>query len=197
MDAKEQLNTLYVLAQTEFAPQQHVIHKPNMKGTGQALKIQLRLTPKWVQTDDGGFFDREANKNGGLFLELAPQGPKDTNNNPTFLWKDQDKLLRAKLGMADIIGLLAAIRQYRVANMAVPSYLQNKSNPQADQVSLFHKYKQGSTVITYTFGEEQSVLRISKGKDQARSIALNLGEELILERMLNLALTAYLKVGKR
>lgn len=197
MDAKEQLSTLYTLALTEFAPQQHVIHKPNMKGTGQALKIQLRLAPKWVETADGGFFDKAANKDGGLFLEVVPQGPKDANNNPTFLWKETDKVIRAKLGMADIIGLLAAMREYRICRADVPAYLQNKSNPQPNQVSLFHKYKQGSTVISYTFEDSQSILRISKGKDLARSISLTLGEELIFQRLLDLALTAYLKVGKR
>ena len=197
MDAKEQLNTLYTLALTEFAPQQHVIHKPTKNGTGQALKIQLRLAPKWVSTADGGFFDKAANKDGGLFLELVPQGPKDENDNATFLWKEPDKILRAKLGMADIIGLLAAIREYRIGRADVPEYLRNKQSPQANQVSLFHKFGGGSTIITYTFDEQQSVLRISKGKDQARSIALTLGEELILERMLDLSLTAYLKVGKR
>lgn len=196
MDAKTQLTELHVLALTEFAPQQHVIHKPTMKGTGQALKIQLRMAPKWVPTADGGFFDKEANKAGGLFLELAPQGPM-VNGNATFNWKDQSKLIRCKLGMADIIGLLAAIREYRVCRADVPSYLRSKSDPQPNAVSLFHKFAGSSTAITYTFGEESSILRISKSKDLARSISLHVGEELILQRMLDLALTAYLKVGKR
>lgn len=196
MDAKTQLAELHTLALTDFAPQQHVIHKPNMKGTGQALKIQLRLAPKWVATADGGFFDREANKAGGLFIELAPQGPK-VDNNATFLWQDPAQLIRAKLGMADIIGLLAAIREYRTCRADVPEYLRSKSDPKPNEVSLFHKFGTSSTAITYTFQEASSILRVSKSKDLARSISINLGEELIVQRMLDLALTAYLKVGKR
>ena len=80
---------------------------------------------------------------------------------------------------------------------SVPSYLQDKNSPKENQVSLFHKYNNGSTIISYTFDDAQSVLRISKGKDQARSISLTLGEEVIFEKFLNMALEAYLKVGKR
>lgn len=197
MDAKTQLNELHVLALTEFAPQQHVIHKPTMKGSGQALKIQLRLSPKWVETTDGGYFDKQANKDGGLFLEIAPQGPvKD--GFATFLWREPDQVLRCKLGMADIIGLLAAIREYRIGRADVPKYLQDRNNGQPNQVSFFHKTPGGgSTIISYTFDEQQSILRISKGKDKARSIAINLGEELILQELLQQSLRAYLKVGKR
>lgn len=195
---QELLEQIAVLVGTSFAPQQHVIHKPTLKGTGQALKIQLRLHPKWVEGKDGGagFFDRKANKEGGLFLEIAPQGPKDENGYPTFLWRDADKILRAKLGIPDITGLLVAIREYRHLNRNVPPYLQGK-NGQANAVSLFHKFEKGSTIITYTFDEYQSILRISKGKDLARSISLSLSEEKILEHMLEMALDAFLRVGKR
>jgi hypothetical protein len=197
MDPKAMLAAIYIQLATEFEPQHHVIHKPNMKGTGQALKIQLRLAPKWVATeDDKGYFDAAANKQGGLFLEIAPQGPK-VGDNPTFLWKDEDKLIRCKLGIPDITGLLAAMREYRIGRADVPAYLQDRKNPQPNQVSLFHKNKTGSTIISYTLEEQQSILRISKGKDQARSIALTMGEELILQTMLEQSLKVYLKVGKR
>ena len=198
MNTGEMINQIFVQLATEFEPQHHVIHKPNMKGAGVALKLQLRLAPKWVPTEGGkGYFDAAANKQGGLFLELAPQGPKDGKGNPTFLWKDEDKLIRCKLGIPDITGLLAAIREFRIARAAVPAYLQDRKNPQENVVSLFHKNKVGSTIISYTMEDQQSILRISKGKDQARSIALTLGEEIILQTMLEQALRVYLKVGKR
>jgi hypothetical protein len=198
MDPKQMLQSMYIQLNTEFEPQHHVIHKPNMKGSGQALKIQLRLAPKWVATNDqgDGYFDAAANKQGGLFLEIAPQGPK-VNDNPTFLWKDESQLIRCKLGIPDISGLLAAMREYRVGRADVPAYLQDRKNPQPNQVSLFHKNKTGSTIIQYTLEEQQSILRISKGKDQARSIALTPGEEIIFQALLEQALRVYLKVGKR
>lgn len=197
MTPTETLNHIAVLLNTAFTPQQHIVHKPTMKGTGQALKLQLRLEPLWVESAGGGFFDKQANKDGGLFLEIAPQGGKDAGNNPTFLWKDASKLVRCKLGIPDITGLLVAIREWRIGRTSVPSYLQDRNSPKENQVSLFHKYNNGSTIISYTFDDAQSVLRISKGKDQARSISLTLGEEVIFEKFLNMALEAYLKVGKR
>lgn len=196
MDSKTQLQETHVMALSAFSPQQHVFHKPNRNGTGQALKIHLRLSPKWVETADGGFFDREANKQGGLFLELAPQGPK-VGDYPTFLWRDAQQVIRAKLGMPDLIGWLVAYREYRLLRADVPLYLQSNTDPKPNQLSLFHKFKSGSTIITYTFDEAQGILRISKGRDHARSIALNLGEELLFARYLELALDAHLKIGKR
>ena len=50
------LEQLAVLMDTAFSPQQHIIHKPTKAGTGQALKLQLRLKPKWVPSANGGFF---------------------------------------------------------------------------------------------------------------------------------------------
>lgn len=198
MDAKEQLNELYVLATTVFSPQQHVIYKPTKAGTGQALKIQLRLEPKWVATaEGGGYFDGTANKDGGLFLEIAPQGAANGDGYPTFLWSATEQLLRCKLGIPDITGLLVALQQYRVARVDVPSYLRDKNNGSPNEVFLFHKFKSGSTIITYRFEEESAILRISKGKDRYRSISLNLGEELIFRTFLEMALEAYLRVGKR
>lgn len=198
MTVDEMIGSIYTQLAAEFQPQHHVIHKPNMKGTGQALKLQLRLAPKWVATEGGqGYFDAAANKQGGLFLEIAPQGPKDGKGNPTFLWQDAEKLIRCKLGIPDMTGLLVAIREFRLARAEVPVYLQDRKNPQSNVVSLFHKNKTGSTIISYTLEDQQSILRISKGKDQARSIALTLGEEIILQTVLGQALRVYLKVGKR
>lgn len=196
MDSKTQLQETHVMALSAFSPQQHVFHKPNRSGTGQAMKVQLRLSPKWVETADGGFFDREANKQGGLFVEIAPQGPK-VGDYPTFLWRDAAQVMRAKLGVPDMVGWLVAYREYRVCRADVPLYLQSNTQPKANQLSLFHKTKAGSTIITYTFDEAQGILRISKGADRARSIALNLGEELAFARYLELALDAHLKIGKR
>lgn len=194
--AMELLEQLAVLVETGFSPQQHIIHKPTKQGNGQALKLQLRLKPKWVPSANGGFFDKEANKEGGFFLEIAAQGPK-SGEHPTFLWNDEATLVRCKLGMADISGLLVAIRQVRKLGMDVPAYLQGTQQPKPNVVSLFHKSAKGVTLISYTFNEEQSILRISSSKEKARSIALHLGEEVIFEKVLEMALEAYLKVGKR
>lgn len=191
-----ELSDLEALIRTQFNPAQHIIHKPNRSGTGQALKLQLRLEPKWINTESGGYFDREANKQGGLFLELVPQSGKDDNGNATFAWRDDSKVIRCKLGIPDITGLLTAIREYRILNRVVPPYLQGKAAKE-NGVELFHKFERGSTIISYSFDEQQSILRISKGKDLYRSIAITLGEELLLQRYLELALDAYLKVGKR
>lgn len=201
-DAMAILEGMKVLLESEFSPQQHIIHKPTMKGTGQALKLQLRLTPKWIPTDNGGYFDKDANKRGGLFLELVPQSGNDGKGNATFAWQDADKVIRVKFGMPDIVGLLAAIREYRLRGAPVPVYLREGKGPAKAQspdnkVFLFHKTEKGSTIITYEFREEDSVLRISKGKDNARSIAINLGEEVLFQRVLEMALDAYLRVGKR
>lgn len=177
-----------------FYVERHVIHKPTKAGTGQALKIQLRLEPVWM---DEGYYDPAANKEGGLFLDLAKQGPPNEAGYPTFLWQDQKTLIRAKLGITDISTLLASINRVRNLGMPVPTYAQNKSRPDGASVSLFHKFKNGSTVVSYTFQDESAIIRISKSKDLARSISLTLGEEVIFQRYLSLALDAYITVGKR
>jgi hypothetical protein len=196
MDSSELLQNIHTMILTGFSPQQHVIHKPNRAGTGQALKLQLRLDPKWVETKDGGFFDPESNKQGGLFAELAPQGPK-VGDFPTFLWRDPDQVIRCKLGVPDITGLLTAIREYRECDHEVPLYLQANTDPKPNSAQFFHKFNSGSTIITYTFDEQQSIFRVSKGRDKARSISLTLGEELLFQAYLKLALDAHLRIGKR
>lgn len=169
-----------------------VIHKPNKAGTGQALKLELRLAPQFVAGEKGGYYDPEANKEGGLFLELAGQGPAK-NGFATFDWQT---VLRCKLGVPDLTGLLLAIRNWRQLGYEVPGHLQGKAG-KPNTVTLFHKTPTDSTIITYEFGDSSSVLRISKGKDLARSISLSLTEEFLFERYLALSLDAHLKTGKR
>lgn len=183
------------LLATQFNMSQHVIHKPKKAGGGAAMKIQLRLEPVWDK--DGGFFTKESLKQGGLFLDLAAQNEgTDAGGNPTFNW-ETGALITAKLGIPDMTAILVGIREFRKNRADIPVYLRPKSG-EANVVNLFHKNpKGGSTIITLTFEDEKSILRISKGPQQFRSIALSMSEELILESYLALALDAFLRVGKR
>jgi hypothetical protein len=191
---KQTLEQLRMIAELELTPAQRIIHKPLMSGKGQALKLQLTLRPKLV--DGADYFDRESLKQGGLFLEIAPQGPTQ-NGNATFLWRDDAQLVRAKLGVPDIAGLLLAIRSYRLQALEVPAALQDRKNPQGHVVSLFHKNPNGSTIITYEFRELDSILGISHSDGRRRSISLRATDEFVFQRYLELSLDAYLKVGKR
>jgi hypothetical protein len=186
-----------------FSPSQHVVHKPTRSGNGNALRLQLRLEPQWVETEGGGgYFDRTASKQGGMFLDLAGQQMNgsapalDAGGNPTFNW-EQGELYTAKLGMADMTGLLVAIREWR-AGRNVPTYLRGKNADKTNLVTLFHKNpKGGSTIITYEMTDETAILQISKGKDARRSIALTMGEELVLVRYLEMAVDAYIRIGRK
>lgn len=192
-----------LVAHTTFAPAPREFHKPTKSGTGAALKLHLRLLPKLVVLEESSFFDREANKQGGLFVELAAQEGHDGRGNATFGWRNQATLVRAKLGMADIQSLLVGQRRYR-AGYDVPADLRGRDG-QPNVISLFHKFERNTTAgqskdtsaITYQLDEESGSFRISKSRELNRSIKLSMGEELVFVRYLELALDAFLRVGKR
>ena len=187
--------SLQQLMKSAFTPAAYLVYKPTKGGTGQAVKLHLRIDPAWVGTETGGYFERP--KNQGLFLEIAPQeGMAD--GNATFGWASPG-LLRCKLGMVDVTKLLTAYREVRVCGREVPAAFRPGPDRSAQPytVSQFHKYGTQSTAINYTFEDTRSILRVSKSKDLARSIALDLHEEYGFYAYLELALQAFMRVGIR
>lgn len=187
--------SLKELMKSSFTPAPYLVYKPSKAGSGQALKLHLRLDPTWVETDSGGYFERP--KKQGLFLEIAPQEGMD-GKNAKFGWTSPG-LLRCKLGLVDVTKFLTAYREVRVAGREVPPQFRPgpDRNAQPYTVSQFHKYGDQSTAINYTFEDSRSIVRVSKSKDHARSIALDLHEEVGLMAYLELSLTAFLRVGVR
>lgn len=188
--------SLQQLLQTEFQPAPYLVYKPNKAGKGQAMKVQLRLDPTWVATDSGGYFERP--KDQGLFVELAPQEGQGEGGFAKFGWSSQG-LVRCKWGLVDVTRWLTSYREVRHLGTEVPfAYRPGPDrNAQPLQLATFHKYGQQSTAISYTFEPTRGILRISKSKDLARSIALDQHEELGFAAYLELALTAFLRVGIR
>jgi hypothetical protein len=187
MGAKEELKEVWIAtARTAYEPMPVKVYKPLKSGDGTALNLRVQVRT----SEKGDYLETE----GGLFLELVPQvGFKDSNAQ--FGWDDPKKVT-AKLGKADITGLLVGIREWRTGK-PVPTYLQPKSPPNGDQIQLFHKFGAGSTVISYTLKDEGASLRVSKGKDHARNMNLSLSDELELVDYLQVALRAYNTTGMR
>lgn len=184
------------LMQSEFTPAAYLVYKPTKQGTGQALKVQLRLNPEWVETDSGGYFERP--KDQGLFVEIAPQEGKGDDGFARFGWNSAG-LVRCKWGMVDVTKWLASYREVRLVGGEVPFAYRPGPDRNATplQLASFHKYGQQSTAIAYTFEPTRGILRISKSKDLARSIALDLHEELGFAHYMELALGAFLRIGMR
>lgn len=194
MDSKEAFKELYRLSMTTLRPEPIVFYKPK-KGSGLAAKFNLRLKPVYESKEaEGPEYLTEVE--GGLFVDLVAEGP-EKGGFPTFKWTDSASLVTAKLGLPDVSGLLAALRDFRGRGLEVPTYLRGKDG-KPNVVSMFHKHEvAGTTGISYTFQDESSVLRVSKSKDKYASISLTLGEEVILEQFLRLALDAFIRVGMR
>jgi hypothetical protein len=184
------------LMQTEFSPAPYLVYKPNKAGAGQALKVQLRLDPNWVETESGGYFERP--KDQGLFVEIAPQEGTGEGGFAKFGWSSPG-LVRCKFGLVDVTKWLTSYRDVRLLGSEVPFAYRPGPDRNATpmQLSSFHKYGQHSTAISYTFEPTRGILRISKSKDLARSIALDVHEEVGLEAYLQLALQAFVRVGIR
>lgn len=184
------------LMRSEFVPAPYLVYKPNKQGKGQALKVHLRLEPTWVETESGGYFERP--KQQGLFVELAPQEGMGEGGFAKFGWSSPG-LVRCKWGLVDVTKWLASYRQVRTLNGEVPmAYRPGPDrNAQPMQLASFHKYGDQSTAIAYTFEPTRGILRVSKSKELARSIALDLHEELGFEAYLQLALSAFLRIGIR
>jgi hypothetical protein len=188
--------SLRELMQTEFTPAPYLIYKPNKAGNGQAMKMHLRLEPAWVETESGGYFERP--KDQGLFVEIAPQEGMGEGGFAKFGWSSPG-LVRCKWGLVDVTKWLTSYREVRLLNAEVPfAYRPGPDRTTTPmQMSSFHKYGPHSTAIAYTFDPTRGVLRISKSKTLARSIALDLNEELGVSAYLELALRAFLRVGIR
>jgi hypothetical protein len=107
--------------------------------------------------------------------------------------------VRCKFGMVDVTKWLTSYRDVRLLGSEVPFAYRPGPDRTAQpmQLSSFHKYGEHSTAIAYTFEPTRGILRISKSKELARSIALDLHEELGLESYLRLALDAFVRVGIR
>ncbi len=184
--------SLQKLLKTDFTPAPFLVYKPQKNGAGQAMKLQLRLEPNWIDTDDGGYFEKS--RKHGLFLEIAPQ--EGSNGKfPTFGW-NSPKLIRCKLSLADVTKLLTSYREVRFLNSVVPAGF--RSAPQNEYIcSSYHRYGDQSTAINYTFDPTRGLLKLSKSKEWARSIALDLHEETAIFAYLELSLNAFLRVGIR
>ncbi len=188
--AKEQLGFLWRMARTTLRPEPFTVYKPQKSGSGVVAKFNMRLDPVW----EGDYVKQV---DGGLFLDLVAQGP-DKNGFPSFKWDDKASTVTAKLGLPDLSGLVVAIRDFRVRGLEVPTYLRGKpATAKPNTVVLFHKTDASSTVITYTFGDESSTIKLSKPGGVYKSVSLTLSEELILQQYLMLALDAFLRVGMR
>jgi hypothetical protein len=184
------------LMQSQFCPAPYLVYKPNKAGNGQALKVHLRLDPAWVATDAGGYFERP--KDQGLFVEIAPQEGKGEGGYAKFGWSSPG-LVRCKFGMVDVTKWLTSYREVRSRGGEVPFAYRPGPDRNATPTTLssFHKYGDYSTAINYTFEPTRGILRISKSKDLARSIALDLHEELGVASYLELALGGFVRVGIR
>ena len=104
--------------------------------------------------------------------------------------------VRAKLGLADVTKLLTAMREVRHLGKEVPASMRGKDGKPL-VVSLFHKFGDTGTAISYGFDSERSILRVSKSRDLAASISIDLSEELGLEYYLSMSLENFLRVGLR
>lgn len=183
---------LWRLGVATLRPEPIVFYKPKKSGDGVAAKFNLRLRPHWVPGEE-----YVSEVDGGLFVDLVAQGESNTAGFPTFKWTDKATLITAKLGLPDISGLLAAMRDFRDRGLEVPTYLRGKDK-KPNVVSLFHTTDtSGSTGISYQFEPESAVLRVSKSKDKFKSVSLTLGEEVIFRHYLAIALDAYVRFGLR
>lgn len=197
MDTKTLTAELLKNSRFEFNPEPMYVYKPRPDGNGAALKVNLRLNAtlgesgEFVQTVDGG-----------LFVDLAKQTSKGGGGAfPTFGWQDASSLVKAKLCLPDILGILAALRNVRRYGKPVPTALQPKNEMDAAKrkttLSLFHKFGATTSAITLTFGADSSVFGVSKSATLRRSLVLTCTEELMFERYLEIALEGFLRMGVR
>lgn len=187
--------SLQQLVRARWVPQPYLVYKPLKAGGGMALKVQCRVDPVWEEREgpDGQVFLNPNVKGQGVFVELAKQQGKGENGYPTFGWGDP---VRAKLGLADVTKLLTAMREVRGLGKEVPSAMRGKDGKPM-VVSLFHKFGESGTAISYGFEAERSLLRVSKSREVAGSIAMDLSEEYGLQVYLQAALENFVWVGLR
>lgn len=191
MTATELLELTYRLAASTIRPEPVAFYKPLPSGDGRAAKLNLRLAPTY-KGDLEKYYVEDVE--GGLFIDIAPQGGANDAGNAVFKWTDPSKVT-AKLGMADLSALLVGQAEYRKTGQ-VPEGLRGKDKSKTDVISLFHKTPGGgSTSIAMQLSPTGMSLRLAKSKEHFQSIRLNLQEELILVRFLTLSLDAFIKLG--
>jgi hypothetical protein len=186
-------------ARFQFTPEPMYVYKPRGDGNGAALKLNLRLDAT-IGGDPGAEFVDKID--GGLFVDLAKQDGKTPDGKfAKFGWQHEASLVKAKLCLPDVLGILTAIRNVRHFGKPVPTALQPKAEADAGKrkltLSLFHKFGTSTSAITLAFAAEGSVFGISKSRALRRSIGLSAMEELQLERYLEIALDGFLRMGVR
>lgn len=174
-----------------FVPQPYLVYKPSRSGSGSALKVHLRVDPVWEEREGGVVVPQV--KGTGVFVEVARQAGVGPGGFPAFGWGEA---VRAKLGLADVTKVVCAMREVRVCGREVPGVMRGRGG-EPFVVSLYHKFGESGTAITYAFEAERSVLRVSKSREQAGSVSLDLHEEVGLEAYLRLALDAFVRMGVR
>lgn len=180
-------------------PEPLYFFKPMKSGSGAAVKFDTRLTPILNAKGFIGEVD------GGCYLELVAQSGTDDAGNPTFGWQDVQTRITTKLGLPDISALLLGIRAARHHRKLVPEGIRPRSkkdgawtvDPVGATIGMTHKFNDDTTIIQYKFGKDGSFLSVSKSATLRRSIKISLAEEVLLEAYLEMALRAFLYVGKR
>jgi hypothetical protein len=117
------------------------IYKPNMKGTGAASKLQLRIKGKPVTNREGREVSVDVTM---VFWEAALQTGKDSNGNASFGWDEDSKKVAIKLGDADIAEILAVLSGKKEF-AGPPPKAGGKFPP-----GLFHKSPKGNSTFSLT-----------------------------------------------
>lgn len=140
------------------------IYKPNKNNNGAASSFQVRID---VDEETG-------RRKCYLFLVSTPQTGKDEQGNSAFAWKDKDKSITMKLGLADIGEILAVL---------------NGRKPIAGgDKGFFHRNSNGSTTLTFSFKDTYYGLKVTKQVGQAAATqllhTLTMGEGEVLKVLL-------------
>lgn len=186
-ELQERLRALDQISRLGLAPEATYVYKPRKDGSGTALKLDLRLDPT---ISEKGFITAVE---GGLFMELAAQGANGADGFARFDWTDSR--ITVKLGLVDVLAILAGYRQVRLLGKKTPASTRMRDDQTGTSVSMFHKFGSETASITVQFEADRSQWRVSKSKDVYRSIYLSLQEEIQVETYLRLALEGILRVG--
>lgn len=170
-------------------------YKPNKKLTGTALRIDVRLAPKY---NDKGYIEAATKDDGGVFAVIAKQKDAlDDNGNANFDW---DGGMTVKLGRPDLSNILFAIQSRRFRKGTIPGGKVDKDGN--NSVEMIHKFAKSTgpattTIIGYKLLDDGAFFTVSKSATERSAVKLSLVEELELELYLTNALNAAHAVGKR
>lgn len=109
---------------SKFFPE-YRIYKPNGKGNGFAVKLQMREGKN--QNEQERLM---------LFLEGTQQTGVDDNDNASFGWKDKEKTVVMKLGLVDVGELLAVVNGVK--------------SGAGGAKGLYHENDKGNTTLQFT-----------------------------------------------